>query len=247
MNLKQEWLRLLGLAVLLPIAISLMDQWAAVQCGHDDSIWTVGAVYAIFVAQVGLVGWAVGRWLPQPVLCWTIYAWLISLVDVWVFFLAIGPRYGYESQPLAALPYALISAQIGMLAIWAVLGAAPWQWRLPFTAVVAAIAGFFCLPLEGIDCWISSETRPGPAFFSLSSAIIVFVSLLFRLFGFRLTRLPQPGVLDPSADERAYLQFTIRDMLILTTAAVPLLVVAKGLDWVRLRYFNWTYELRKSP
>ncbi len=234
--------RLLTLAVLLPVAIFLVDQCAAsVWANHPGSVTVAVVLYAIFIAQVGLSGWIVGRWLDQPVLCGAVYAWLIAMVDCQA--LALTGGRGYRDE-VGFLAYTLISAQIGMVVLWTVLGTLRWQWRLPFMLVLAVIPGYFCFPLhEDSPYWSLMRDEGWSMALLVQCAVLLAVCVFVRLMGFRLVRLPQGGTTPPPADGRAVLQFNIRDMLIWTTAAVPVLVLAKALDWASFGIFIGSGDL----
>jgi hypothetical protein len=82
--------RLFLLAVLLPAAIFLVDQWTLGRYDFGQpSLLVTLVLYALFVGQVAFMGWIVGRWLPHPVLCWAAYLWAIALVDVSCFRAAV--------------------------------------------------------------------------------------------------------------------------------------------------------------
>ena len=130
--------RVFLLAGLLPIALFLVDKWAIGTAAQGGTTWVMP--YMLLVGQVALVAWTVGRWLPHPVLCWAVYLWVLALIDLWALTLA------YPSGLWGVCDYGLISAQVGLIAVWAILGMGPWQWRLPAIAVIAAIFGYHILP-----------------------------------------------------------------------------------------------------
>jgi hypothetical protein len=233
MNLR----RLFLLAMLLPAAIFLVDQWtlSRYDFGQPSLLRTL-VLYALFVGQVGVLGWTVGRWCPHPVLCWAVYAWGIALVDVSCFRAAVDDSISWWGNPLSCLIYAFASAQIGMIVTWTILTTSPpWQWRLPGFAIVASALGYFCLCLtfwsHELDMWVAALL--------VQSIVVVILSGFLRVRGFRLERYPQSEQSPDAARRVSYLQFSIGDMLLWTAATVPVLLLAKELDWLQFLQNGW--------
>jgi hypothetical protein len=236
MNSGMNLRRLFLVAVLLPAAIVLIDHWSlsGYEIGHPSLLRTL-TIYALFVGQVGLLGWIVGRCVPHQVLCWAVYVWGIALVDISCCAAAFADSSGWDSKGLSWLVYALVSAQVGMIAAWTILATTPpWQWRLPGLAVMASALGYFCLSLtlqDGKDVWMATMLA--------QSVVILSLCSFLRILGFRMERcLPSEQEPDCSGSISC-LQFSIRDMLVWTTATVPVLVVAKEVDWFLLLDFGW--------
>jgi len=83
MNSGTNLRRLFLVAVLLPAAIVLIDQWSLSGYGiRQPPLFRTLVVYAVFVGQVGLLGWVVGSRLSHSVLCCAVYVWSIALVDI---------------------------------------------------------------------------------------------------------------------------------------------------------------------
>ena len=237
LNLRRIFL----LAVLLPTVIFLVDEFLlgkwATRAALFGPMRTV-IVYALLVGEVGLVAWTVGRWLPHPVLSWMVYAWVLALVDLWALNLIYAPVHGM------ALRYALISAQVGLIAAWTILGAGPWQWRLPVVAVIAAILGYFVLPFGGIaDDWtwaLQLRHHGWATVFLIQSLVIVIVSAVPRFLGFQLRPRVQAGTEEVRPRSGSYLQFTIGQILVWTAALAILLTLTNGLDWLFFRQMEWS-------
>jgi hypothetical protein len=232
MNLR----RLFLLAVLLPAVIVLVDQWTLSR--HDfgqPSLLRTVILYALFVGQVGFLGWIVGSRLPHPVLCWAVYVWGIALVDVSRFRAAIVDS-SRSLSPMSCLIYALVSAQIGMIAAWAILATTPpWQWRLPWFAVIASVLGYLCVLLTSWTCGEGVWTVA----LLVQGIVVVTLSAFLRVRGFRLERCLRSEQSPDAAQRVSYLQFSIGDMLVWTAATVPVLLLAKELDWLQFLHFGW--------
>jgi hypothetical protein len=228
MNSAVNFRRLFLLAVLLPAAIVLVDQWtiSRYHVGQTSLLWKL-ILYALFVGQVGFLGWIVGRWLPHPVLCWAVYIWGIALVDLSCF------RMVWDTP---CLIYALVSAQIGMIATWTILATTPpWQWRLPWFAAIASALGYFCVLLASLvyleEMWMVALL--------VQSIVVVTLSGFLRVRGFRMERYPQRDQSPDAAQGVSYLQFSIADMLVWTAAAVPVLLLARHVDWLYFLHVGW--------
>ena len=224
MQLTASYRKLLLLTLVLPAAIVVADMKAleAARAAPRSSV-TRTLLYVLFVGQVALLATVAGRYIQSWVLRWTLLTWVLVLIDLWLFSLAVGST--------SCLPYTLASGQVGLLVIWAVLGPTPWAWRLP--AVLVAAAGLVC-------CFFHSGSTDGmwSLVLVLQSAATAVLCGAARLSGFRLRpTAPGSGSLEKVSPDRP-LQFSIRDMLVWTTAMVPLLVVTRGLDYWFFGYLD---------
>ncbi len=236
MNSGSNLRTLFLVAVLLPAAIVLIDQWSlsGYEIGHPSLFRTL-TIYALFVGQVGFLGWIVGRCLPHPVLCCAVYVWGIALVDISCCAVALTDSSWWGSKGQSWLVYALVSAQVGMIAAWTILATTPpWQWRLPGLAVMASALGYYCLRLtlqNGQDVWMATMLA--------QSVVVVTLCGFLRILGFRMERRLLSEQEPDWTASVSCLQFSIRDILVWTTATVPVLVVAKEVDWFLFRDFGW--------
>ena len=232
MNLR----RLFLVAVLLPVAIFVVDQWTLSGYRFErPSLLGTLSLYALFVGQVGVLGWIVGHWLPHPVLCWAVYVWGIALVDLSCFRAAVDGLIFWQNS-LSCLAYALVSAQIEMIAAWTILATTPpWQWRLPWFAAIASVLGYFCLRLG----FLNYLAHMWMAVLLVQSIVVVSVSGFLRIRGLRLEPCLQSERSPDAAQRGSYLQFGIGDMLVWTAATVPVLLLAKELNWSQFLDIRW--------
>ena len=225
-------LRLFLVAVALPAAIAAIDEWAL--GWGERQRWSSPAVtfiYALFVCQVGLLAFVVGSNLKHSFLRWAVFAWAIVLVDILVFSVVYGkPSY---SNPADCLAFALISGQVALLAIWGMLGAGPWPWRLPAVLVAGAMVAYACLGYR----------RQGEVWgvvLLFQSVVVVGICALVRVFGARLELVEQTGEQRGTAAVHRQLQFGIGHMLVWTAALVPALGLAQGLDLMVFSSLGWS-------
>lgn len=225
-------LRLFLVAVALPAAVVVADWWACrIVTGQYWSGPSVTFLYFLFVGQVGLLAFVIGRCLEHPLLRWTVFVWAIALVDLQVFGML------FRSGPAKCLAYALISGQVGLLAIWGILGAAPWPWRLPAVVVAAVPVAYLCL----------RHDYRGEAWglvLLLQSVVAAGVCVFLRRRGFHLEPVEPTGQTPCAAPGGRSLQFGIAHMLVWTAALVPVLVFVRGLDLVLVPDLGWQVVLR---
>ena len=228
MNSELNLRRLILLAAILA-AMAVADQWLLL--GSYARHWTFAVkldVYLLVVVQAGLAAWLLGRWVARPLLCWAIYVWLLALVNALIVPDVISGEFAW--------PSAIVSAQLSLLAFWAAMGPAPWQWRLPATLAAGAWLVFLshAFSVYGHDVRLGScivWSHPFLATPLLVEALLVWIAFTFgRSFGFRLDRSRQAEAA-AAAQPGGRFQFGIGHMLVWTAAAVPALVLARNVDW----------------
>jgi hypothetical protein len=195
-------IRVLFVGLVVPIVLSLVDQWLLSReyYGRRD----VAAMQAMlgFVVQVGLLGVLCGRLIQPAWLRWVIYAWCLLLTDLNTLS-SLKPETGQV----------LLTAQIGLVTVWAVLGTARWRIRVPVVLVLI-------FPL------LSNIAQ---------TAALCLICLVLRSQRFRLALVVAAD--DPEAMSHAGqpasrpIQFGVGDVLLWTTALAPLLAVARLGDW----------------
>jgi hypothetical protein len=226
-------LRLFLVAVGLPAAVVVADQWAMTFVAEED--WSgpaTGMVYALFVAQVGLLGLAVGRFVDRWFLRWVVLVWGLMLIDTMLFRLMLEmPRWGGWHEWGYCLPYALLSAQLGLVAIWGILGPLSWPWRLPGFLIAALLVTSFGFALgRRSEVWVLLALVQG--------ATTVGLCVLVWCLGFRLRLLEGPGAPAREPAGKKLLQFSIGHMLMWTVALVPIILLAQGLDLWFLQFLT---------
>lgn len=209
---QSKWPRLLLVALVLPVVITVLDRYAFRQA--DEAGWSAEAslwLYALFVGQTALLSWAAGRLLDNWFWRVVVVAWVLAMVDgqlpipqsmIWKF-----------AEPL--LVYAFLSAQFGALALWGVLGKWSWPVRLP-VAVMAALPLIMLIPSDGY--------RPRAW---LSLLIVQTVSLIALLLAFWLAGYRLRGRQEIASTTGSIRYFTISHMLGWTAVAAVLLGVLR--------------------
>ncbi len=220
--------RLFLVAVGLPAAVLAADEWVLRSIAQQDrSAPAIGMIYGLFVAQIGLLGFVMGRLVDRWLLRWVVLVWGLVLVDTMLFRLVLEkPGWGGWHY---YLPYALLSGQLGLVAIWGTFGPVRWPWRLPGFFVAALLMISFGFALRGRNHeWVLLAIIQGVATLGLC--------VLLWFLGFRL-RLPEgPGAPGGGQAGNQVFQFSIGHMLLWMAALVPVLLLAQGLDLWFLRH-----------
>lgn len=170
--------------------------------------------------STALLSWCVGRYLQPSWLRWVVFTWCLILLDILTFAACLSGPLPFH------LAYVLVSAQISLLILWAILSPVGWQWRLPGvligTAALILFAGSFDTSWGASGWYLMMLTV---------TAIVAAMGGGLRLFGFMLGR-NQPASSHAEGHELLRTnQFGLKHLFAWATALVPLLVVARGLDF----------------
>jgi hypothetical protein len=224
-------------AVGLPAAVVIADEWALRFVAEQH--WSApagGMIYALFVAQVGLLGLVVGRFVRRWSLRWIILVWGLVLIDLMLFRLTMEQPHRWRDWGWGyCLPYSLLSSQLGLVAIWGIVGPVSWPWRLPGCLVAAMLVTSFGFALKGrSDVWVLLAV--------IQSATTVGLCVLVWCLGFRMTLPDGPGAPGREPAGNKLFQFSIGHMLVWMAALVPILLLAQEIElWflVHLSLWDW--------
>lgn len=212
--------RILLVAMALPAAIVLVDSLTWMQPGiFSSSILRAWFFFPWLVVKTALLSWCAGQFLGSTFYGWLIFFWCQALLDVHT---TLG-TYRLGSSETDGLAHTLISAQIGFLALWAILGKTAWGWR--FTCILLAAAGILAQVATLHDDW---NTEAMPVILALAAGILVIICVALRLSGFQL--LSPSNSTDASNRERTVVQFGMKHMLLWATALAPLMLAVRGFD-----------------
>jgi hypothetical protein len=175
--------------------------------------WIMMLTMAVFVFQIGLMGFVCAHWIDWPILRWLLYGWCWLLIDIQTLIATVFANQGWWWQD-SFHAASLFAAQLGLVTIWAVLGTTRWAIRWPVALVLAS-----ALLLPSIHFQYYGV-----------SMMLLFASQLLVLFGicgvmrwqrFRLTISESAAgstSREPPAGELQGTQFGVRDVLIWMTA-----------------------------
>ncbi len=214
-------------ALLLLAAFAALDRWL-LDClaGWWRFEWIVVLTMAVFVSQIGIMGVVCGRWIEPPLLKWLLYGWtwlLIDLQTLVAWALADQTWWGNVFQVTA-----LLTAQLGLVIIWAFLGPSRWTTRWPFALVLTTV---LLLLLIRARYWSDNMA----VVFLTQTISLGVVCIVLRWRGIRLVKAnPETIAQGPvDADDLQASQFGLRHVLIWTTAIAIVcgLVRAVGLPF----------------
>lgn len=227
-----DYPRLLAVAVGLPFIICVLDYLL---------IWTGGAHHIVlpfvFVAQVGILGICTGRYVDNAFLRCVIFVWSMALVDS----VALVTMFFGQGMTMQCMTFALLSGQIGVLTTWGSLGRMPWPWRIPIFLVILSLAVVVVMRSSDDYRWIGQRFELWAVILAMQGVMMLLLCSTLSSVGYRLV----PLVTEPenAADwEDAGFRFSIRHLVFWMTIVCPVLVLAKGLDWL----FLDRYELFRT-
>lgn len=228
-------LRVFLVATLLPGAIVLVDHLSLdLSARYHWSTPTLLAVYGLFVAQVALLGFVVGRFIDRWFLRWTVLVWGLLLIDSFLFTMMRTDVGDFDST--ACLAYALVSGQFSLLAIWGVLGPLPWPWRLPAVIVAVLVGVHFTVSMDrGYEVWA--------LLLLIQCAAFAGLCVVAWCLGFQIESVTQTTETNDDSPGPRGCQFSIRHMLFWATAMVPLMLLIQALDFWFLEFLNTAFLL----
>jgi hypothetical protein len=204
-------IRLLIFAVLVPAFVAGTNQW--IYNAIPSANWLEPWRYPWMIFTTALLSWCTGRYLPSALLRWIVFGWSLALLDFLTLAGRIPDQYGHL----------LVSSQISLLVIWAVLATVSWQWRLPAALAAAPLVIGFSGAIN--DRWWGQAWNVSMI---LATATIALVSAGLRWRGFQLVRSENAAAANDRAALVAANQFGIKHLLVWGTAVVPLLLLFRG-------------------
>jgi hypothetical protein len=213
-SLSSPW-RLLIFAVLVPAFVAGTNQW--IYNAVPSVRWLEPWLYPWMIFTTAVLSWCSGRYLPRALLRWVVFGWSLVLLDLLTLAATQDGRIPDQ------FGYLLVSSQISLLVLWAVLGPISWQWRLP----VALVAAPLVIGLTGAvsDRWWGQAWNMTLIF---AAAAIVLLCVWLRGRGFKLARQQRSAPENKPVSAFAENQFGIKHMLVWAAAVVPLLLLMRG-------------------
>jgi hypothetical protein len=238
MTVQQSTLRLLAPAMLLPALVVLSDE-AALRLGESRRWSTTAtlAVFAWFVFQTALLSYVAGWKLPNWPWRLVLLGWSLVLVNLLLAASSLGA--GWTQRMLGL---AFLTAQIGSLAIWLLLGGVSWVRRLGLVSLAALPVMFLSSALQ--FRWKLGEYWMGDAWtviVSVQLAGALALAALLRLLGYRIELQSEaaPG------GSGGPIQFSIRQLMIATTVvaiAVPVVQRMLAASSQTLSGWQWLHS-----
>jgi hypothetical protein len=214
--------RLLVFAVAIPAAVAASNQ---ILLASSSSFHVLRfLVYPWMVLSTAVLSWCAGRYLSPAWLGWIVFAWCLALLDL----LTITATMSFAVE--MHLGYVLVSAQVSLVTVWAILANASWQWRLPAvlatgTAVII-FSGSFDRP---------SRARDWNLLMIVTASVVALVCVVLRSRGFRLRVSNHASLGQSGGDSYGMHQFGLKHLLLWAAALAPILLVARGLDFLLVK------------
>lgn len=231
---------LILLAVVAPICLWAIDFAILSSDTSRWNAWGRTGLYFFFVLQIGVMGWLVGTFIRVGVLRWSIYCWLLVLINLVVVATKASGSTVWPPDAARYLGYAIVSGEVGLLIVWSVLGRWRWYWRIPFLFVGVGLLARF-LSWFPVVRSLRGEWM-GLLFWQGLAALVM--CMLLRLFGFKLANVAQESMSSAAHDDEnkneadttgtvasTPPQFSIFHLLVWTTTLAPLMAIARLIEW----------------
>lgn len=210
--------RLLLVAVLLPAIVAGTNQ-LLVETLSNDTLRTW--FFPSLVLSTGAISWCAGRYLHPFWFQAIFFAWCLVLLDFLIMVARLTHRIEDE------FGYVLVSAQVSLLVLWAVLGPQRWQWRLPAVAALVPLVVFLA---DGFAlAYGSRQDTSWNVMMFITASIAAILCGGLRYFGFTLQDTSRSHAGGPG--KRPSYQFGMKHMLIWFTVSGPLLLLVRSFDF----------------
>jgi hypothetical protein len=214
------------IATALPIVLISLDHflWLSPSLIGAASTLRRALYFPWIVVETALLAWVAGRFLGVTLFGWIFFLWGEALVGIHAY----GASHGMMSHQYASLATTVISAQIGFLVAWAILGDVAVAWRLACGLV--AITGVIFLSSKVETGW---DGELLPLVQAMAGMIVAGVCLTLRLGRFQMLNLSEGSGSERNRGQ--VFRFGVKHMLVWTAALAPLMVVLRGLESISLR------------
>jgi hypothetical protein len=210
--------RLIGFAVLLPAVVAGSNQLSFIlTSSFGGPHWWL---YPWMVLSTAVLSWCTGRYLSPAWFRWVVFVWCLALVDILTIWACLSHRVEQD------FGYIVVSSQISLLVLWAVLGTGTWQLRLPSVAAVVPLVIVFANSIS-TNRYVSHNWD---VMMLITAPAVAMVCGGLRYLGFLL--VPQStGSESRGQGRRPTYQFGTKHMLIWLTVTGPLLLVVRSIDF----------------
>lgn len=214
--------RLILIAVIMP-AVIVAANMMLLKFGRAD--WVRTAFYPFLAANVAALSFFSGTFLRKTWLSWVVFAWSLILLDLLTYVSCL------DGTIPAQFGYILVSSQISLLVLWAILGPGHWQWRLPGVAAVSPFVAMFTGSFAKV--W---NSQYWDLMMLLTTAVVAILCGGLRFLGFVLQN-QERAVQLADGEKRRTIQFGMKHMLIWLTVTGPLVLMARGIDFTGQTFF----------
>jgi len=231
---------LLLVGICLPVLLTVANQWI-LSSGNVPTLATfaTGLLFAFYALQIGVVSWAVGRYITPWPLRWIIWVWIMALVDLQLALITASNF----SHAIRCLSAGVFAGQLGAIVVWGILGSGSIVWRIP-SLFILLMVGWNCYELlahiaDQDVTWLQLNWND---LVIVQGVILMVLCGILRLRGYSLqvTDGKDGGESHKNRGSQP-IQFGIRDVLIWTTSLAVLLGIAKAGDLLTVRFIQRSY------
>jgi len=227
----------------MPAFFALADRTLAAAWLADFSTATLVSFFALSVVEIGIAGWAVGRYVSPWPLRWFIWIWTMVLMDLELA--VMGSEGGYQAAAtIEGLATAVLSAQFSAAFVWGILGSGRFAWRVP----ALVLLGLWLVLLFLRLAWIATQSSrwfrlEWPDLIAVHALVLSMLCSFLRLRGYAL-RMPEIDISQKfkSTTGSRSLQFSIRHLMIGTTSLAVFLAIARAGDFLNFRFLKSTID-----
>lgn len=221
-NLLPSRCRLITYTILLSAAVAATNQ--ALFYLIADHLWLRSLLYPWMALTMASLSWWLAQYLDAVWLRWLVFVWCLALLDILTIAACLnGP---VPSQ----VGYALVSAQMGFVAVCAIMGPWAWQWRLP--AIILAAAAVIAFSDTFMDSWTA---RGWKVLMSLVATVLIVICVVLRLLRYKLKLRRTDDYEDLSHSDVSISQFGLKHVLVWSTAMAPALLIVRGIDFFMMK------------
>ncbi len=208
---------LMLISMALPAAITASN---LLLLNHAPNNFLHYAYYPWMILSIAVLSHLAGRLLNPFWLSCVVFVWSLMLLDLLTVIACVGGTVDRE------MGFALVSAEVSLIALWSILGIGNWQLRLPAALVTLPLVNILMHSLE--QYYRFNWT----IIIAFCAAVMAILCGGLRSFGFAMMLEMSVGVERPATapPKKTSLQFGVKHMLIWLTAMGPLILIARSLD-----------------
>lgn len=182
---------------------------------------SVYPVYAVFILQTALLGWVAGIKINQQPIWWVFFCWMLLLVNLVLILVKLN-SYSWDRTYQSAFVFAFLTAQIGLVLFWGILGTSDWRRRIPIAVSWLAVASYpYWFGFMSVRDWLSVTTC-----YIISVAV---ACICLRLWRFRLGTREHWDATTIAGGRMD--QFGIKHLFIWTTIVAVLFGIGRLVPW----------------
>jgi hypothetical protein len=233
-------LPLLAAGLVLPVGFVVMDNvlLSPFLVCYD---WVCPLFYAWLACEMVIMSVAVGKYLSNWFWRVIVLSWTLILLNSLLFDRSLAQRWeGSVFDPIV-MPFVFVSAQFSLSAVWLVLGAMRWQWRVPVAAAATVPASLLLAEQLRVEGWAGEIWNE---VLLLEILLTLVVGCILRALGWRIQVFDEGQSPEAVRESDSLSQFSLADLFV-WTGVCALMVLCYNLVGYRFpRHFGiWQWAL----